>query len=75
YIRLRKRAKESYRDCQTLEEMHYYTYRTFRRLAHSLGFEVEDPETPSSPLPVALHRLQRFLSLGFNSTMVVLRRL
>lgn len=73
YIRLRKRSKESYRDCQTLDEMHYYTYRDFRRLARSLGFALEDPEIPDRLLSVTLHQFRRFVSLGFNSAMVVLR--
>ncbi len=73
YIDLRRRTKRSYRDCQTLDEMHYYSFGAFRRLADELGFEVIDPDVPIRPLARAAHSLRRASSLGFNSTLVVLR--
>ena len=73
YIDLRRRTKRSYRDCQTLDEMHYYSFRAFRRLAREIGFQVVDPEVPTTPLARAAHALRRTSSLGFNSALVVLR--
>jgi glycosyltransferase involved in cell wall biosynthesis/2-polyprenyl-3-methyl-5-hydroxy-6-metoxy-1,4-benzoquinol methylase len=73
YIELRRRSKRSYRDRQTLDEMHYYSFRAFRRLAGEIGFRVADPEVPDSALGRAAHTLRRTSSLGFNSALVVLR--
>ncbi len=74
YIDLRKRSKISYRDCQTLEEMHYFRYGSFLRLAASLGFRVVDTHAPGAGSAAAwLHALKRRLSLGFNTALVVLR--
>ncbi len=73
YIELRRRTKRSYRDCQTLDEMHYYSFGAFRRLAARLGFRLVDPEVPAPPLKRALHALGRASSLGFNSSLVMLR--
>lgn len=75
YIALRKRTKKSYRDCQTLDEMHYYSYRGFERLAHRLGFKVEDPECPESGLARFVHGCKRRLSIGYNTAMLVVRPL
>lgn len=73
YIALRRRTKESYRDLQTLDEMHYYRFGEFVRLAHRLGFSVEDPERPDGRLASRLHDLKRKTSLGFNTAVVVVR--
>ena len=73
YIDLRRRTKHSYRDCQTLDEMHYYSYRAFRRLVGEFGFRLIDPEVPARPVARAAHSLRRASSLGFNSALVVLR--
>ena len=73
YIELRRRTKRSYRDCQTLDEMHYYSFGAFRRLAGELGFALVDPEVPARPLARAVHRIGRTTSLGFNSALGVLR--
>ncbi len=73
YIALRRRAKRSYRDRQTLDEMHYYSFGAFRRLAASLGFRLTDPETPAGLPARLLHHLKRTTSLGFTSALVVLR--
>ncbi|MDX1643780.1 MAG: glycosyltransferase, partial [Thermoanaerobaculia bacterium] len=73
YIALRRRTKESYRDLQTLDEMHYYRFGAFVRLAQRLGFEVEDAERPEGFLPSRLHDLKRKASLGFDTALVVIR--
>jgi glycosyltransferase involved in cell wall biosynthesis/SAM-dependent methyltransferase len=73
YIDLRRRTKRSYRDCQTLDEMHYYSFSAFRRLAARHGFRLVDPEVPTGSLGRSLHTLRRVSSLGFNSALVVLR--
>ncbi len=72
YIALRRRTKRSYRDCQTLDEMHYYGYREFLRLAAELGFTVRDPSEPSTGWRRLRHRVGRAVSLGFNTVTLVL---
>ena len=74
YISLRNRTKVSYRDLQTLDEMHYYTFHNFSRLAQELGFELTDCDLPSGWVRRTLHRLRRWTSLGFNTALVALRR-
>lgn len=72
YIALRGRQKRSWRDQQTLSDMHYYSWRGFRRLAGKQGFEVHDPQSPHGTLRGRLHRCGRDFSLGFNTLTVVL---
>lgn len=72
YIAWRRRSKRSYRDRQTLDEMHYYSYRAFVRAARRHRFEVSPVETASGPVPRWLRRLSRTTSLGFNSMTVAL---
>jgi glycosyltransferase involved in cell wall biosynthesis/2-polyprenyl-3-methyl-5-hydroxy-6-metoxy-1,4-benzoquinol methylase len=72
YIALRRRTKRSYRDCQTLDEMHYYGYREFLRLAAELGFSVHDPSEPEGGWRRLWHLAKRAVSLGFNSVTLVL---
>lgn len=74
YIDWRKRTKVSYRDRQTLDEMHYFSFRDFVRRAERLGFRVEDPAMPAGGWRRLVYRLSRRLSLGFNSVTLVLRR-
>jgi glycosyltransferase involved in cell wall biosynthesis/2-polyprenyl-3-methyl-5-hydroxy-6-metoxy-1,4-benzoquinol methylase len=73
YIELRRRTTRSYRDCQTLDERHYYSFRAFRRRAAEIGFQMVDPEVPERPLARTVHSLSRASSLGFNSALLVLR--
>lgn len=73
YIALRRRTKHSYRDLQSLEEMHYFRFRRFVRLANRLGYSVHDPERPEGPVASRFHDLKRLASLGFNTATVVLR--
>jgi len=43
YIKVRNRVKNSpCKDRQRLSEMHYFTFKKFKRLAESIGFRVED---------------------------------
>lgn len=72
YIRLRGRSKRSYRDHQRLDDMHYYSYRAFVRLAAEHGFTVRPEVRAKGPLHRWLRRLSLELSLGFNSLTVVL---
>jgi glycosyltransferase involved in cell wall biosynthesis/2-polyprenyl-3-methyl-5-hydroxy-6-metoxy-1,4-benzoquinol methylase len=73
YISLRGRTKQSWRDLQTLDEMHYFSFRRFVRLAREVGFEVIDPERPETrPARRWLHWLARRLSVGFNSARLTL---
>jgi glycosyltransferase involved in cell wall biosynthesis/ubiquinone/menaquinone biosynthesis C-methylase UbiE len=73
YISLRGRGKRSWADNQELEDMHYFSFSRFRRLAAALGFEVLDPQAPEQPVRSLFHRLGRKLSLGFNTMTLVLR--
>ena len=72
YIEWRGRTKTSWRDCQTLDDMHYFSYAAFERFANSIGFEVHDPQVPAQPARALVHRLVRRASLGFNTATVVL---
>ncbi len=72
YIELRRRSKVSWRDNQTLDDMHYFRWKRFQRVAGALGFDVVDIEQPTGALTGALHRLARRASLGFNTATVVL---
>jgi glycosyltransferase involved in cell wall biosynthesis/2-polyprenyl-3-methyl-5-hydroxy-6-metoxy-1,4-benzoquinol methylase len=73
YITLRGRAKRSWRDLQTLDEMHYFRYRHFVVIARSVGFEVADPERPHRrAVRTLVHDLSRRLSIGFNTATLTL---
>lgn len=72
YIEFRRRTKSSYRDCQTLDEMHYYSYAGFLRLAREIGYRVHDPERSTAGWRRWLQRCSRHLSLGFNTLTLVL---
>ncbi|MCZ6725864.1 MAG: glycosyltransferase [Acidobacteria bacterium] len=72
YIDLRRRTKISYRDCQTLDEMHYYSYAGFLRLARETGYRVRDPERPVAGWRRWLQACGRYFSLGFNTLTLVL---
>ncbi len=72
YIRFRGRSKTSWRDNQTLDDMHYYSFGSFRRFASSIGFDVVDPELPGSARQAFVHRVARRLSVGFNTATLVL---
>ncbi len=71
YIGWRRRTKRSYRDRQTLAEMHYFGYREFVRFAARYGFTVRPAYR--SGLATWWQRFWKLtLSLGFNSLSVVL---
>ncbi|MBW1979666.1 MAG: methyltransferase domain-containing protein [Deltaproteobacteria bacterium] len=72
YISRRGREMRSVRDRQTIEDMHYFTYSGFQKLAESVGFRVRDAEEPAQAGRCCLHRLARKTSLGFNQFAVVL---
>ncbi len=72
YIDWRRRTKRSYRDRQTLDEMHYFTYRSFVRLAGELGFNVVPPPPEGGRWRRLRHTASLALSLGFNTITVVL---
>ena len=73
YITVRGRAKRSWRDLQTLDEMHYFTFGRFVELARTLGFEVVDPEgSKKRRLGRWIHGATRRLSLGFNTATLTL---
>lgn len=73
YVSLRGRSKSSSGDRQSLDDMHYFRFRKFVRLAGALGFEVDDPERPRNFWPALRHRLKRDTSLGFNDAFLILR--
>jgi glycosyltransferase involved in cell wall biosynthesis/2-polyprenyl-3-methyl-5-hydroxy-6-metoxy-1,4-benzoquinol methylase len=73
YIALRGRTKRSWRDLQTLDDMHYFRYGHFVDAVGRLGFDVIDPDRPSRPsLRARLHDLSRRLSIGFNTVTLTL---
>jgi hypothetical protein len=74
YVSWRGRSKTSSGDRQALDDMHYYRWTSFVRLARELGFRVEDPTEPDRGVARWLHRIRRLSSLGWNDALVILRR-
>ena len=74
YITWRGKTKKEplYRDKQKLSEMHYFTFKGFKKMAKEIGFETKDlkeykilhPELLSSPRVQKIVRLLKLLKIG-----------
>lgn len=78
---LRSKDQASFADRQALSELHYYSYRAFRRLAAEVGFRVEDVQenrliegTLVSPRPWRRRLRQLLRAVGLEKTVYRIAR-